>query len=385
MDEDEIKDRIDIIFDKEEDNFAAGIFYEYVVDCPTPSRYSLVTPSKYSRTKLLSASEKELKRYISDSTKVEIKWETYTTLKKLYHNVETNSDSRRIFMANLEKKLVNFEYCRTCGSSSSLAFYFLMKMGKIEESMEAFKIIESSERSYVGASGSRSPPPMYSSGNKTSFAQNLVEDIYIFLHMEQSYFNDSSLIALKEVIEGIDNYPVIPKIKRTITSIRYNKVINELSGTNEEINIDKEQVIDLINKYGFPPEMESFLLELDKIPESEDWGSINSGMIGNLRSFFEHLIKNIAAQINQKTKVPYPTDPSGQKKEMGLKRQYIKEHLILSDEDDKFITAFVKVLHKEGGHALMSERRYFVLTKNIGIELALFLMSKLDSFLSNEQ
>ena len=60
---------------------------------------------------------------------------------------------------------------------------------------------------------------------------------------------------------------------------------NELEATNEEINIHKEQVIEIISKYGFPPEIEILLLEIDELPES-NLQSINSGMISNLRHFF---------------------------------------------------------------------------------------------------
>lgn len=155
--------------------------------------------------------------------------------------------------------------------------------------------------------------------------------------------------------------------------MRYNRLKTQLETFNEELNIHKEQVIGIISKYGFPPAMEKFLLEIDELPELSNWQSVNSGMIGNLRSFFEALIKNIAKKIFAKTREECPKD-SG-KSELGNKRAYIKKHLILSDNDDKLITSFVNILHQEGGHAFTSEKRYFVMTKNIGIEIAYFLLS----------
>jgi hypothetical protein len=149
-------------------------------------------------------------------------------------------------------------------------------------------------------------------------------------------------------------------------------------GINEELNIDKERVIEKIAKYGFPQEMESFLLEVDKIHELSNWKSINSGMISNLRSFFEMLIENIAEQIKLKTGDEYPKNVDRAK--LGNLRHYIKTHLKLSSRDDELIDSFIKILHKEGGHAFLSEKKYFLLTKNIGIEIAYFLLSKLEDF-----
>lgn len=151
------------------------------------------------------------------------------------------------------------------------------------------------------------------------------------------------------------------------------EVMNELKGTNDELNIHKETVIGMITKYGFPSKMEVYLLEIDKLPDHlSNWQTINSGMIANLRSFFEELIKNIAKKIKNKSGKDYPKDKPS---EMGNKRAYIKEHLGLSDKDNKLIDSFVDILIKEGGHALTSDKRHFMLTKNIGIELAYFLLS----------
>jgi len=86
-----------------------------------------------------------------------------------------------------------------------------------------------------------------------------------------------------------------------IDSIRFSRLQDELERVNEEINIHKEKVIDIISKFGFSSELGKFLLEVDITSELPDWESINSGMISNLRAFFEELTKNIAMQIKQIT------------------------------------------------------------------------------------
>lgn len=66
---------------------------------------------------------------------------------------------------------------------------------------------------------------------------------------------------------------------------------------------------------------------------------------------------------------------------MGVKRLYIKKHLKLTGNDNSFISSFVRILHGEGGHALTSEKKYFIMTRNIGIEIAYFLLAKYEEFL----
>ena len=121
--------------------------------------------------------------------------------------------------------------------------------------------------------------------------------------------------------------------------------------------------------------MEIFLLEIDKIIELPDSEPIYSGMIGNLRSFFEELTKNVAGTIESKTG-DIPSD-----RKISTLRAYINKHLNVSKHEDKFIDSFIIMLHVEGGHNLVSEKKYFILSKNIGIEIAYFLLSKLEDFM----
>jgi hypothetical protein len=196
------------------------------------------------------------------------------------------------------------------------------------------------------------------------------------MHLEPTYFNQSLINQLTEIISCIfpTSLSIKEKFEDKIIALKYDRLKSQLEASNEEINIYKEHVIEMISKYGFPPDMERFLLEIDELPDLSQWQSVNSGMIGKLRSFFESLVKSIANKISAKTGIECPK-PQEDEREMGIKRKYIKEHLELSGADNKLIDSFVIILHKEGGHALLSERKYFVMTKNIGIELAYFLLS----------
>ena len=262
--------------------------------------------------------------------------------------------------------------------NSALAFYFLLKIGRNDIIIRALnsKIKKSlTVNNYFDDEYTKKifevEEYKYGAG-----VQILLDDITLFMHVEPTYFDEYFLYQLEEIINYEYEYVSINKarFKDEILTMEYKKLVNELKGSNEELNIHKENIIEMIIKYGFPSDMELYLLEVDKLPDHlSNWKTINSGMIGNLRSFYEELVKSIAGKIKTKTGKEYPKDPS--KGDIGNKRAYIKEHLGLSDKDNKLIDSFVDILIKEGGHALTSDKKHFMLTKNIGIELAYFLLS----------
>lgn len=336
--ENNIQERIKIILDKERHEW-----YE---------RFHYFEKPKVSG--IYYHPKKDLELNPSDNWRLE--WDTYTTLKKLYNIVEKDIKSREIFDDTIKEELMK-ESC-----ASSLAFYFLLKIGRNKEIIE---IIEKRQNNILLAQ----------SVDYIFCKEALFKDIQTIMHCEPIYFDDYTLNNLQR-LNNINIKSRNYSLDREIDSIKFSRLQDELEGVNEEINIHKEQVIDIISKFGFSSELGKFLLEIDKTSELPDWESINSGMISNLRAFFEELTKNIAMQIKQITKKEYPNDPK--KGYIGNLRAYIKNNLKLSDYDDKLVDGFVNILHKEGGHAFLSEKRYFLLTKNIGIEIAYFLLSKLE-------
>ncbi|MCX9024528.1 MAG: hypothetical protein OIN85_00365 [Candidatus Methanoperedens sp.] len=334
--ENNIQDRIKIIFDKESHQWFRRFEYNY-----------------------------QPKTELNPSSNWRLKWDTYDALKKLYNIAEKDSKSRAIFDDTIKEELMK-ESC-----ASSLAFYFLLKIGRNKEIIE---IIEKRQNKIFLIY----PNDNYGTSMEYTYSKKaLFVDIQWILHCEPIYFDDYTLNNLQR-LNKINKISNNENLDTEIDSIRFSRLQNELEGVNEEINIHKEKVIDIISKFGFSSELGKFLLEIDKTSELPDWETINSGMISNLRAFFEELTKNIAMRIKQITKKEYPNDPK--KGHIGNLRAYIKNNLKLSDYDDKLIDGFVNILHKEGGHAFLSERRYFLLAKNIGIEIAYFLLSKLEDF-----
>lgn len=346
---------IDIIFDIEINCFTTDYSFRYIED-------------KSGQEDLMRKGGTRINFNLSTGDNYSLQWDAYSTLKQLYSKIEKSSSDRETFLQIIKEKLLTCEEITKFDgdhfrnhNAASLAFYFLLKIGKQDEIISLLKTMQ--ERSSVHPTG-------------------LFEDIFLFIYIEPEIFNESLLDALGDLNDKLpSSHDSVNKgVKDNITTFKYFKLKQSLIEVNEELNIDKERAIDIIEKYSFPQNMVTFLLEIDKISPFAEWQTVSSGMIGNIRFFFETLIKNLAAGIKNKTLEDYPADPN--KGEMGNKRAYIKTHLKLSDKDDKLISSFVEILHKEGGHTFISEKKYFIMTKNIGIEIAYFLLSKYEEFLS---
>lgn len=372
-DETYIQESINTIFNVECDELNQNNSFHYIEKFHKPKSGS--SPSEpVIHTRVVGVIRKNKKDLDLDSTDdFYLEWGTYKILKQLYNKIEKHPTNRQLFIELIKEKLLNGQYIihekRDFTSTkplyfeqhdiSSLAFYFLLKIGKSKDIIE---IIDKT--------------------GKNDF-EGLFHDIHIFMHNEPLHFNEELLNAL-EKFNSNNDYSIEPEFKeqfnRKINSIKYHNLKNGLIGINEEINIYKEKIIEIVSYFGFPSEMETLLLQIDEIYELPDSEPINSGMIGNLRSFFEKLTDNIAEQIKSKTGEKYPNTLETK---IGNQRLYIKKHLNLSDREDEFIDSFIILLHIEGGHALVSEKKYFLMTKNIGITMAYFLLSKLTDFIDN--
>jgi hypothetical protein len=166
------------------------------------------------------------------------------------------------------------------------------------------------------------------------------------------------------------------KLLLSLTNIGYEKVKGNILNTNIEINKDKEKLISIFSSYGFDNKYAVLLQEIDEYINTNST-IVSSGMIGNMRSFMEDLIIDLARKISANLNEQIPErENSGP---MGNNRNYLKMKLELSDNDNNLINKYIDILHSEGGHSFTSNIEYFRLAKNIGIEISLFLLSKADN------
>lgn len=281
------------------------------------------------------------------------------TLIQLYLAVR-NNDRQRSFLSNAFKKgIVNSESYfhtayKTYSGISCLCFYTLVKVGLVNEALDALR-------------------------KRKNYCEGLFELILELLPL--NCFNivqlkKLSLKTRKEIERGSQWSSNINAhmLDSTIVNLRYDIFSGQISRINLEINEDKKTVSNKINYLGFNENYNELLTGIDEFLITDTEKIINSGMISNLRTFMADLLKDIAQKIAdiKREAIPSNTRPS----EMGNVRYYLKKSLELSDNDNKFIDSFIDILHAEGGHAFMSEKEYFRLARNIAIEIALFVLSK---------
>jgi uncharacterized protein YeeX (DUF496 family) len=156
-------------------------------------------------------------------------------------------------------------------------------------------------------------------------------------------------------------------------NVGYEKIKESISSVNIEINRDKEKLVILFSSYGFDNKYEHLLKEIDDYINTNST-VLSSGMIGNMRSFIEDLVTDLARKIaaNSNEQIPENENMGS----MGNYRNYLKSKLELSEKDHQLINKYIEILHAEGGHSFTANVEYFRLAKNIGIEIGLFLLSK---------
>lgn len=206
------------------------------------------------------------------------------------------------------------------------------------------------------------------------------EGIYSLLSqiIDKNYFDSSQLkdISKKVDSEKEDIFDTLTHqdLQSKIIQARFEILKSKIRKVNVEINQDKKSVAEKISLFGLSGNYNELLSCIDDFIFTDTSKVVNAGMISNLRTFMADLFKDIAKRIADSEHEVIPKIEG--RAEMGNIRGYLKAKLELSDTDNKFIDSFVVVLHQEGGHSFMSEKEYFRLSRNIAIEIALFVLSK---------
>jgi hypothetical protein len=292
-------------------------------------------------------------------------YKAYESMLKLYSIIEYDTRLREAYIKYLDDDLlksvekdINILKLKFA-STSRLSFFLLIKLDRIEDALETLD-----GRAML----------------KDGFLL-IITEIGMFLKHFGFRFTIDQLVTLEKVINNHPNRAdiasngIIEKIKDQAISIikklQYEQVDEELNGVNLEINSDKERVTHWFDKFGFKSELGGFLNNLDRFLNSSDQ-NIASGMISNFRVFMEDFVEALAKRIAGNEKIPRNKDETP----VGSYRRYLQQKLELTDDDNGLIKAFVKILHEEGGHSMVSEKEHLRLTRNIGIEIVLFLLTR---------
>jgi hypothetical protein len=295
-----------------------------------------------------------------------IVYEHSDTLMTLFSTIQTDSELKEVFIAMLETGVQNaidieirIADINTNASIMSLCFYTLVRLGFTERALDALE-------------------------KRKDEAGDIFYLISIIMQEDFIFFNDKEIFRLLTIIRELPSSTWNPRpradsLKQYLISIlnksSYDIIKRKLKGVNIEINQDKNKVGEMLTSFGLDPKYDKLLGVIDQFIYSDN-EIITAGMIGNLRSFMENLFTDLAKKIAISENEEIPKYEG--LKEMGCIRKYLKTKLELSDNDHRFINAFICILHSEGGHSFISNKEYFRLTKNIGIEIVLLLLYKFE-------
>ncbi len=270
------------------------------------------------------------------------------TLVDLFSNVSNEIELNKRVLERLKKEIIKapeeqsasvMTYTFYCGISP-LCFFALIESGFVNEAIDCLNL-----------------------RIQTSYGITRLVNIYL----EKNIFNYDQLNHLAKRYKD-------PDYSRKILDKKFNIFKKQLKTINLEINQDKIIVSQKIKNYGFSDKYNEYLNLIDEFIRTDASKVMNAGMISTLRSFMAELITDIANRIAFYEKETIPKYEGHQ--ELGNIRIYLKKKLELSEKDHKLINAIVEVLHEEGAHSMMTNKEYFRLSKNIVIEVALFILLK---------
>jgi hypothetical protein len=302
-----------------------------------------------------------------------IKYEHAETLVNLYVELQ-DSETRKNFIDYFTYNFVNnSEYVtldrvgdwereiETFSSTGALIFFTLLQLGFKDILMKFLKVRTDTclEKGWTNVT--------------------LVHFLNDLLKLNERYFDIDIISELLHFSKNQKNpygpsyNNLIIDLQFSLANLGYDEVKESISGINIEINRDKERLISIFSNNFFDKKYEYLLKKIDEYINTNST-IVTSGMVGNMRSFMEGMITDLARKIAANCNEQIPELEN--MKIMGWNRNYLKIKLELSDNDNQLINKYIDVLHTEGGHSFISNVEYFRLAKNIGIEISLFLLSK---------
>lgn len=344
MEKDELGFCIDSVFDKERNDWSRG-------------KLPWITEEKEEGVKIINYPHSD-------------------TLVDIFSNIQNNKDLKEEFFNILQKHIQRdeeevikielplppFNNVYRYVTVLPLCFYTLVRLGFVKESIKSID----------------SKPYTLEVGSQTHGLNGFIKFLYELFQSEENYFSLIDLSYINIILEHSEVRREIEKTKKELQTFiineKYNIIKKRIKSVNLEINQDRKVVSEKIKYLDFDPKYNKFLIEVDKFINTDTSGIVNSGMISNLRSFMENLIRDMVKKISSEDSEEIPKIKG--LGDMGNIRNYLKTKLGLSDNDHKFINSFIDILHKEGGHTFTSEKEYFRLTRNICIEITLLILSK---------
>jgi hypothetical protein len=141
---------------------------------------------------------------------------------------------------------------------------------------------------------------------------------------------------------------------------------------NMEIEQDKSKVESYLIKLGFSSELKQSLDEAEKnfVPSSNPFEL--KDCLNHLRTFYEHMHREAAAQIAKNVAKPATTD-------FNTSVQLLESQKYMTEQQGKFARGLMTLLSDEGAHALMTAHVFARLLRNMVIEYGVMFLTIMDN------
>ena len=144
-----------------------------------------------------------------------------------------------------------------------------------------------------------------------------------------------------------------------------------LEGLNIEINQDREAVQSYLRQLGFTETLAKSLDEAERLYREGGSAFDMKASMGHLRSFLEGLHNSAFPLLLSKYGGTTPP-------KWGAGLTYLRENCVLSKAEEQFAASLYTISSDQAVHPLMAEREYARLIRNVVIEYALLILSKLE-------
>jgi hypothetical protein len=167
---------------------------------------------------------------------------------------------------------------------------------------------------------------------------------------------------------------------QTIQRVRYLRLLDELAqGANPEINTDKQSLITDMQVLGFRDDIAGAFQEVER----RLLGAANAfdfrGCMDLSRAAFEKVVQEAARKVAVIKSNALPPSGSGPFQPW---KQLLQNCDIMDDKESELFQKFYNYVSSAGTHDLGSAAHEARLTKNISIELALLLVSRVKALVS---
>ncbi len=228
----------------------------------------------------------------------------------------------------------------------------------------------------------------------------IISPLYKLLLEEYNYFDTSELGKILFTLKKIDlseeskYYDFIRELKNTledlidlIITLRYENLKKKINHVNIEINNDKKAVNEFLKEFWFDRKYTITLNTIDKFIVDDDFDEtvIPWWIISIFREFFKDFYIDLAKKIALYNWLEdIPRNPSSTE-EIWHAVNYIWREFWLSWDEKTLLKWYTEITNNNWAHKLLSEKKYFRLTRNIWIEISLFMLSKFEEYEKNKR